>query len=194
MKENTLKVDGGIEVYEHSVPMYADQYIREELGGDEERVRGRFPGLLLYIHDRLPRPSNDDIELLNGLFDVYIRLCCRYGTLPSLEGFSLLSGINNSTLVDWKNGEYRKSNEYYSRSVKAWKETCKAFVIDRLNNSNKAEINLIFVAKACHGLRETAPALPEEITSGPELSRAEISARYQAFQEAPAPLELDEIE
>lgn len=193
MKENTLKVDGGIEVYEHSVPLLADQYIREELGGDEERVRGRFPGLLLYVHDKLPRPSNDDIELLDKLFDLYVRLCCRYSMLPTLEGFSFLTGINNATFTDWKNGEYRKSSEH-GKTVKRWKEVCRSFLVDKLSNSSKAEINLIFLGKSSYGMRETAPALPEEITNGPALSRAEISARYQAFQEAPAPLELDEIE
>lgn len=193
MKDNTLKLDGGIEVYEHNVPMYADQYIREELGGDDNRVRERFPALLFYIRDWIEKPDNGDIEILDGLFGVYIRLCANYGVIPSLEGFSFLTGIHRTTFSDWAAGTYRVS-EPHGNTVKKWKEICRAFLVEKLGNSQKPEVNLIFLGKAAYGMRETSPVPVEEITSGPELSRAEISARYQAFQEAPAPLELDEIE
>lgn len=193
MKSNVITTDGGIEVYTHGIPMYADQYIQEELGGDEEKLKGRFPGMLFYIHDRLPRPSNDDIELLDELFNLYIRLCSRFGTLPSLEGFSFLTGIHRTTFSDWAAGTYRVS-EPHGNTVKKWKEICRAFLIDKLSNSSKPEVNLIFLGKAAYGMRETAPVPIEDSLGGPMLSRAEISARFAAFQEAPASLELDEIE
>ncbi len=193
MKDNTLKVDVGIEVYEHDIYAFTDRYIKEELNGDESKVKGRFPALLLYIHDRVPRPSNDDIELLDGLFDIFVRLCARYETLPSLEGFSFLTGISNSTFTDWRNGEYRKSSGH-GRSVKRWKDICRAFLVDKLSNSSKPEVNLIFLGKANFGMRETSPVPAEEITSGPTLTREEIAARFEGFKELPDRLELDEIE
>lgn len=59
---NTTKLDG-VEVCEHDIYYYADEYIQTELKGDKELVKSRFVAMIYYIRDRIPKPSNDNIEL-----------------------------------------------------------------------------------------------------------------------------------
>ena len=106
--------------------------------------------------------------------------------LPTLEAYSMLININPTTLSKWSSGEYR-TNVYYdskgeyikdfaawqlnhrgepyraepstahSQTVKKWKETCKNFLVNSLQNSRGTDANKIFVAKAAYGMVETAP-------------------------------------
>lgn len=187
---NVTNVDG-IEVYEHEIYRLADEFINRELDGDSDSVHDNFLRMIFFIADRIKKPSNDDIELLDGVFDVFVRLCVRYGVLPTMECFSFLVKINKSTFSDWMNGEYRKSSAH-GKTCKRWLDICKSFTIERLHNSERTDVNLIFVSKAAYGLRETAPISPEDYSNGiPQLNREEIAARYAAFKEVPEKLELD---
>ena len=190
MKNNTVVTDTGIEVYINNILAYADEYIDHEL--DEERRKeiytnnSIFTAMLLYISDRIPKPDNNDIQLLDNIFNIYIRLCTKYDKLPSLEKFSVLININPGTLSDWSSGVVR-NNIYYdsngqyikdfpawqlnhkgepytvepstahAEAVKKWKNICKNFLVDSLQNSRGVDANKIFVAKAAYGMVETAP-------------------------------------
>ena len=208
---NTTKTVDGIEVYQHDILMFADQYIADVLQADDtaedgrRQVRESFPAMILYIADRIQRPNKNDIELLDNIFNIYIRLCCKYSVLPTLEIFSFLVSINNATFTDWINKEYRVNiyrdtdgciidnikiwlnkhpgEEYstepsviYSKTVKKWKETCKSFVINRLHNQTGTNANLIFTAKAAYGMTEAPQQI--EIKGGqlPTRTAAEIAA------------------
>ena len=94
MPKNTVAVSQGIEVYSNQIFQLVDDYIEQELAGDTERVTEYFTDLILYIGDNIPKPSNDDIELLDQLFNIYKRLCTRYKVLPTLECFSFMVNIN----------------------------------------------------------------------------------------------------
>jgi len=187
---NTVKTDNGIEVYTNSIYLYADQYIANEL--DEERRakiyegNGIFRAMILYISQHITKPDNDDIKLLDDIFNIYITLCAKYDKLPTLEMFSMLIGISPATLYNWSNGIYRNNIYYDSKgeyikdfaawqlnhkgeaytvesstahleTVKKWKEICKNFLVDSLQNSPGRDINKIFIAKAAYGMVETAP-------------------------------------
>lgn len=190
MKNNTVKSNDGVEVYANNIFMYADEYIDHEL--DEKRREdiynnsSIFMAMILYISDNIDKPDNNDIELLDNIFNIYIRLCTKYNMLPTLECFSMLININPSTLSKWSSGEYR-TNVYYdskgehikdfaawqlnhrgeqyraepstahSQTVKKWKETCKNFLVNSLQNSRGTDANKIFIAKAAYGMVETAP-------------------------------------
>lgn len=156
MTDNIVKTAGGAEIYQHDIYYYADEYIQSELDGDTESVSDSFPAMILYIADNITKPSNDDIELLDSIFNIYIRLCCKYKVLPTLELFSFLVGINRATFTDWSNGEYRASSEH-GNTAKKWFNTCKSFTVNRLHNKGGTDANLIFIAKAAYGMAETAP-------------------------------------
>lgn len=156
MPKNTVTVSQDIEVYSHQIFELVDQYIQEELAGDTERVTEYFTDLILYIGDNIPKPSNDDIELLDQLFNIYKRLCTRYKVLPTLECFSFMVNININTFSDWLRGEYRVGSPH-SITVEKWKGICRSFLVNSLTNSRGTDANKIFIAKAAYGMAETAP-------------------------------------
>lgn len=169
MTDNAIQVNG-IEVYTHDIYSYADQFIQEEIGGGE-KAKEHFTQMLFYIADRIEKPPHD-IDLLDGIFEIYIRLCVKYGVLPSLQGFSFLVKINNATFSDWKSEKYSAT---HSQTVKKWFDTCKSFTVDRLHNAPKVEVNLIFIAKAAYGMAETAGEPIENYdVNKPQLTAQEI--------------------
>lgn len=146
----------GAEIYQHDIYYYADEYIQSELGGDIDSVQDSFPAMILYIADNIIKPDNADIELLDNIFNIYIRLCSKYKVLPTLELFSFLVNINRDTFHSWSVGEYRASTAH-SDTVKKWFNICKSFTVNRLHNKGGTDANLIFIAKAAYGMAETAP-------------------------------------
>lgn len=159
-KSNADVIDG-IEVYTHDIYRYADEYIETELDGDRDRATEYFTDMIFYIADRIPKPGHDDIEFLDQLFLVYMRLCSKYKVLPTLEMFAFLIKTAPSTFTDWSKGEYR-SSQPHSKTVKKWRDMCKTLVINRLTNQRGTDANLIFIAKAAYGMAETAPISQDE--------------------------------
>lgn len=156
MTDNTVKTADGTEMYLHDIYYYADKYIQEELNGNNENIQDSFPAMILYISDNIEKPSNDNIKLLDDIFNIYIRLCSKYKVLPTLELFSFLVNINRDTFHSWSVGEYRASTAH-SDTVKKWFNICKSFTVNRLHNKGGTDANLIFIAKAAYGMVETAP-------------------------------------
>ena len=156
MTDNAIKTADGAEMYLHDIYYYADEYIQSELDGDTDSVQDSFPAMILYIADNIDKPDNADIELLDSIFNIYIRLCSKYKVLPTLEMFSFLVSINRATFTDWSNGEYRASSAH-GNTVKKWFNICKSFTVNRLHNKGGTDANLIFIAKAAYGMAETAP-------------------------------------
>lgn len=172
MTDNEVTTADGASLYLHDIYYYADEYINKELDGDKESVTDSFVDMIFYISDRINKPSNDDIELLDSIFNIYIRLCAKYKVLPTLEVFSFLVKINRATFTDWSNGEYRSSTAH-GNTVKKWFDICKSFAINRLHNKGGTDANLIFIAKAAYGMAETAP-VPTANTHQRALSAAEL--------------------
>lgn len=171
------RASNGADVYRHEIMELADEYIDTELEGDRSLVQDSFTDMIFYIADRIDKPDNADIETLDNIFNIFIRLCSKCHVLPTLEVFSFLVGINRATFTDWSNGEYRSSTAH-GNTVKKWFDICKSFTINRLHNKGGTDANLIFIAKAAYGMAETAPVQthnPHQITAQtPE----EIAARY----------------
>lgn len=166
----------GTEVYRHEIMELAEEYIDRELDGDISLVPDSFPSIVLYINDSIGRQDTADIDNLDKIFSIYIRLCSRCHVLPTLEMYALMVGISNATISSWIAGEYRSSTGH-CQTAKKWFDICKSFTINRLHNKGGTDANLIFIAKAAYGMAETAPvqtARVEQIAQTPE----EIAARY----------------
>lgn len=195
-KRNTVVVDQTIEVYENDIYRLVDEYIETVLQISPEdydtpkeykaAVADAFVDMIFYIADRIPKPSNDNIELLDELFDVYVRICTRYNVLPTLEVFSFLVNINRSTFSDWMRGDYRTSTSH-GNTVKKWFDICKNCTINRLNNQAGTNANLIFVAKAAYGMAETAPVQVGQQAGIPQQTAQEIAKKHRAVLELPEP-------
>ena len=117
MKDNTVNVQD-VDIYLDNINIYADEYINTVLciSPDNENykkeVSDSFVDMIFYIADHIQKPSNDNIELLDKMFNTYVRLCSKYHVLPTLEVFSFLVGINRTTFTDWMNGVYRTNSSH----------------------------------------------------------------------------------
>ena len=193
-KNNTVVTEQGIEVYEHDIYRLVDEYISTVLQVSPEdfdtqkeykaAVADSYVDMIFYIADRIQKPSNDDIELLDNIFNIYVRICTRYGVLPTLEVFSFLVSINRSTFSDWMRGDYRTSSSH-GTTVKKWFDICKNCTINRLNNQTGTNANLIFVAKAAYGMAETAPVQVGQQEGIPTQTAQQIADRHKAALELP---------
>ncbi len=189
---NTETAVNGIEVYTGRLFELADEYTEEWLHGDKGEVSSNFRDLIFYLADRMQKIPNGDIEALDAVFSAYVRLCARYGRLPTVELFAMLVKINPTTLTDWKNGEYRSTT--HSKTVKKWLDICRGFVVDELSNSRTPNPNLIFTAKAAYGLRETSPVPAPEIHQGiTAQTPEEIAAKYGKILTNGEPLQLPDV-
>lgn len=168
MKDNSITTADGIEVYKHNINYYADEYIRNELEIDhvdtdsKQIVKDNFVDMLFYICDHIEKPDNADIKALDYIFNVYVRLCSKYGVNPTLEAFSFLVDIDRTTFNNWLNGQYRTAE--HLNTVKKWLNTCKGFLVNNLGNSRGTDANKIFIAKAAYGMAETKAVEQERIT------------------------------
>lgn len=222
MKDNTVVSSDGVEVYTDRIFELADQFYQTEL--DEKRREeiynksSIFRAMILYISDNIPKPDNNDIELLDNIFNIYIRLCVKYDKLPTLELFSMLININPATITRWINGEYR-TNVYYDsngeyikdfaawqlnhrgeqyrvepstahcQTAKKWKEICAGLLMDDLSNSDGTSANKIFTAKAAYQKAEVAP-IPQTIQEQNRTAE-QIAADYPAQAALPEDIKPD---
>lgn len=194
-KNNTVVTDQGIEVYENDIYRLVDQYINTVLQVSPEDyntqkeykavIADSFVDMIFYIADRIPKPSNDNIELLDSIFNIFVRICSKYNVLPTLEVFSFLVNINRSTFSDWMRGDYRISSSH-GITVKKWFDICKNFTINRLNNQPGTNANLIFVAKAAYGMAETAPVQAAQKQGIPQQTAQQIADKYKNVLDLPA--------
>lgn len=193
-KSNTTVTEQGIEVYENDIYRLVDEYINtvlqvtpEEFDTQKEYkavVADSFVDMIFYIHDRIPKPSNDDIELLDNIFNIFVRVCSKYNVLPTLEVFSFLVNINRSTFSDWMRGDYRTSSSH-GTTAKKWLDTCKNCTVNRLNNQPGTNANLIFIAKAAYGMAETAPVQTAQQDGIPHQTAQQIADKHRAALELP---------
>ena len=193
-KSNTTVTEQGIEVYENDIYRLVDEYINtvlqvspEEFDTQKEYkavVADSFVDMIFYIADRIPKPSNDDIELLDNIFNIFVRICSKYNVLPTLEVFSFLVNINRSTFSDWMRGDYRTSSTH-GTTAKKWLDTCKNCTVNRLNNQPGTNANLIFIAKAAYGMAETAPVQTVQQDGIPHQTAQQIADKHRAALELP---------
>lgn len=193
MKNTTTTVQG-IEVYENKIWQLVDEYINTVLCIHQEDydsiekykkdIADNRIDMFFYISDRIEKPGNDDIDLLDKIFNIYIRVCGRYSISPTLQMFGIMVGINGMTFTDWMNGDYRRGTAH-GMTVKKWKETCGAFALDKLHNQTGTNANLIFACKVAYGMAETAPVPAGQQNGIPQQSAQQIADRYKSALELP---------
>lgn len=192
--KNTTTTTTGIEVYENQIWQLVDEYIDTVLHINQndydsiekykKEIANNRIDLFFYISDRIEKPNNNDIELLDNIFNIYIRVCGRYGISPTLQMFGILVGINNMTFSDWANGDYRTASTH-GITVKKWKETCGAFALDKLHNQDGTNANLIFACKVAYGMAETAPVQAGQQYGVPQQTAQQIAEKHKAALQLP---------
>lgn len=142
----------------------SNTYISTIRNGDLKNPSSWFPDLIYYIVDRIEKPKHD-IYLLDGLWQIYKRLCSRVGIVLMLQHFASLTSINPATFTDWGNAEYRKLTPAFSKTVKKWRRECEAALSAEVTGKDGANINKIFILKSCYGYTESAPVQRVEVAA-----------------------------
>lgn len=185
---NTIKTEAGAEIYETRIHELADEYINNL--DDPESINNNpslFTGMIKYIYKYLFKNNpinNDDIDILDNVFDIYTELCYRYNKRPTLLNFSLLVGVSNDTFNAWKNGEYRAgadgASSAHSLTVKKWLAECESSLVDGATERNS--VGCIFALKANYGYTEAPQRI--EVVGGqlPDQAAADIAARHRIGQ------------
>ena len=191
---NTITASPNIEVYENKIWLLVDEYINtvlcihqddyDSIEKYKKDIANNRIDMFFYIADRIEKPNNNNIELLDNIFNIYIRVCGRYGISPTLQMFGILVGINNMTFSDWANGDYRTTSTH-GITVKKWKETCGAFALDKLHNQDGTNANLIFACKVAYGMAETAPIPAGQQQGIPQQNREQIAEKYAKYKQLP---------
>lgn len=143
-------------IVEHVFPLYGNV----SKGDIIKIINERFNALLLYINRHINKPNYDNLLLLNDMFYSYVELCFSFNRLPTIQGFSFISGINKQTIYKWKTG-YSKVSLERMEMIKNWFDTCKDVLVDDLSNSDKTSVNKIFVAKSVYGLQDSANVISD---------------------------------
>lgn len=188
---NAVKAGNGAEVYEHDIKYYADEYINTL--DDPESINNNpslFTGMIKYIYKYLFKPGKkdkvlsnsnsnldlSDIDLLDNIWGIYTELCYKYSKRPTILNFSLMIGVDNTTILSWKDGEYRSGGEgassERSRTVKKWYAECESSLLDGATERNS--VGCIFALKANYGYTETPQRIEITGANTPALSQEDI--------------------
>lgn len=198
MKNNTIKTDSGIEVYETEICKYADEYISGlSYDWDEAMTLIKkppvFKGMLKYINTKLFKITKKDkkynnknsrldygnIDLLNDIWDIYTSLCYKYLQNPTILNFSLLTGISMDCFNDWKTGNSRggkgeKTSEH-CLSYRKWLSECEASLYDGAASGNPGSM---FLLKANYGYSEQPQRIEFIGNNQPAISREQLIEEY----------------
>ena len=188
---NTVRAENGAEIYETKIHEYADEYINTL--SDPESINNNpslFTGMIKYIYKYLFKPGKkdkvlsnsnsnldlSDIELLDNIWGIYTELCYRYSKRPTILNFSLMIGVDNTTIDSWRRGEYRAGDEgassTRSQTVKKWLKECESSLVDGATERNS--VGCIFALKANYGYTETPQRIEITGTNAPALSQEDI--------------------
>ena len=188
---NTVTAENGAEIYETKIHEYADEYINTL--DDPESINNNpslFTGMIKYIYKYLFKPGKrdkvlsnsnsnldlSDIDLLDNIWGIYTELCYRYSKRPTILNFSLMIGVDNTTIDSWRRGEYRAGDEgassTRSQTVKKWLKECESSLVDGATERNS--VGCIFALKANYGYTETPQRIEITGANAPALSQEDI--------------------
>ena len=207
MMANTIRAENGAEIYEDKIKYFADEYIND-LPEGEDSINNNpslFTGMIKYIYKHLFKPGKkdkvlsnsnsnldlSDIDLLDNIWGIYTELCYRYSKRPTILNFSLMIGVDNTTIDSWRRGEYRAGDEgassTRSQTVKKWLKECESSLVDGATERNS--VGCIFALKANYGYTETPQRIEITGAQAPALSQDEIhQIAEQAAQASAAEL------
>ena len=207
---NAVKAGNGAEVYEHDIKYYADEYINTL--NDPESINNNpslFTGMIKYIYKRLFKPGKkdkvlsnsnsnldlSDIDLLDNIWSIYTELCYKYSKRPTILNFSLMIGVDNTTIDSWRRGEYRAGDEgassTRSQTVKKWLKECESSLVDGATERNS--VGCIFALKANYGYTETPQRIEITGANAPALSQEDIRQIVDQAQKESLPELLDSL-
>lgn len=186
-----MRAENGVEIYETKIHEYADEYINNL--SDPDSINNNpslFTGMLKYIYKYLFKPGKkdkvlsnsnsnldlSDIDLLDNIWSIYTELCYKYSKRPTILNFSLMIGVDNTTIDSWRRGECRDdgmgASSPRSQTVKKWLKECESSLVDGATERNS--VGCIFALKANYGYTETPQRIEITGPQAPALSQEDI--------------------
>lgn len=110
-------------------------------------------------------------ELINKICDYYIYLCMMYDKEVSAVGFSLLTGINQDTLIAWKDGENKLSTtcSEISRKISQFREES---LSAKLATAKRNPVGILAILNRHYGWN--LPGVSREQSNKQALTAAEL--------------------
>ena len=173
--EKVQGTENTIEVFENDIQMYLSMFCEEQ--GIEDMTKepqSRWNSCLRYIykyvfknHNNLLRQTDNIYNINNPIpstynsynydtvlkiLDIYIfDMCMRYDKEVSIIGFSTLTGIDESIIYDWGNGESGKLSTLSSKIYKKLNEFREESLSNKLVTGNKNPVGVIAVLNRQYG-------------------------------------------
>lgn len=211
-----MKAGEGLDIseYEHEMTIYRNDielYITEYIDNlsDQSLIYKTmaFNGLLHYLYMHVFKYKPDTVRynnknsiidynntyLINDIINIYIDICFKYNHIPTILGFSVLTGIDNQTITSWVNGEYKSNSNIvniagfdkpltHSETAKRLKAICEQALLSNTIENNS--IGSIFALKANYGYSDQ-PQLA--IEQKPDNDIVDISAITDKYRNSPVP-------
>ena len=173
--EKVQEQEQTIEVFENDIQMYLTMFCEEN--GIEDMTKepqSRWNSCLRYIYKYVFKNNNnllkqtDNIYNINNpipstynsynydtvlkILDIYIfDMCMRYDKEVSIIGFSTLTGIDESIIYDWGNGESGKLSTLSSKIYKKLSQFREESLSNKLVTGNKNPVGVIAVLNRQYG-------------------------------------------
>lgn len=184
------------EVFENGIELWLDDFCRNrkppitDMGKESQSV---WNAALMYIGKHLFKntgrlkskkidtdnlnicfPSNYnayDYDKVNEVCDIYIYLCMVYEKECSYIGFSLLTGINYDTLIDWRNNERKLSSKSFdiAEKLRTFREES---LSAKLATANKNPVGILAILN--RHFQWNLPGVSREKATAAPLTAAEL--------------------
>lgn len=92
-----------------------------------------------------------NIDLYNILWDIYTNICYKFLIKPTIQRYSIFTGINKSTFNRWT--ELNNPNDKRRVSVKKWLNECESVLYD--DAINTGNVGCLFALKCNYGYKES---------------------------------------
>ena len=92
-----------------------------------------------------------NIDLYNILWDIYTNICFKFLIKPTIQRYSIFTGINKSTFNRWT--ELSNPNDKRRVSVKKWLNECESVLYD--DAINTGNVGCLFALKCNYGYKES---------------------------------------
>lgn len=113
-----------------------------------------------------------NIDLYNVLWDIYTNICYKFLIKPTIQRYSIFTGINKSTFNRWT--ELNNPNDKRRVSIKKWLNECESVLYD--DAINTGNVGCLFALKCNYGYKESI--VIESNTEKNEKTVEEIAADY----------------
>ena len=194
--EKVQGTDNTIEVFENDIQLYLSMFCEEN--GIEDMTKepqSRWNSCLRYIYKYVFKNNNnllkqtDNIYNINNpipstynsynydtvlkILDIYIfDMCMRYDKEVSIIGFSTLTGIDESIIYDWGNGESGRLSALSSKIYKKLSQFREESLSNKLVTGNKNPVGILGVLNRHY--QWNMPGVSREQASRGALTAAEL--------------------